>query len=305
VFSYVHQDWNPGEYKGVYRTVPHLATDEQGNYIQDETGNYIVDYTTVKTDQLYKMFYVAPKPQEIAYITWAVFDHDIKTLGTDSYQGGEPSTPGAFYAPMNWNRTGNLWSDPEDPNAAWGTTYGPYSNGFMQYGAFQVNWSLFEGMSVPGDNPNRPQQPWYRIFKPGQAYKMLVLIRYAHGETLEDVEYTEGVYQGSDYNEGPGNHVANAPQRANDTWADMYITPYDDLNKSKFIVFPLKGSSEDSNGNSMGNVTAVNEVSSGRAIVGTRYYNLMGVGSDEPFDGINIVVTTYSDGSRTSRKILR
>ncbi|MBR5725214.1 MAG: starch-binding protein [Muribaculaceae bacterium] len=305
VFSYVHQDWNPGEYKGVYRTVPHLATDEQGNYIQDETGNCIVDYTTVMTDQVYKMFYVAPKPQEIAYITWAVFDHDIKTLGTNAYQGGEPSTPGAFYAPMNWNRTGNLWSDPNDPNAAWGTTYGPYSNGFMQYGAFQVNWSLFEGMSVPENDSNRPQQPWYRIFKPGQAYKMLVLIRYAHGETLQDVEYTAGVYQGSDYNEGPGSHVANAPMRANDTWADMYFTPYDNLDKSKFIVFPLRGSSEDSNGSDMGNVTTVQEVNAQRTVVATRYYNLMGVESDKPFDGINIIVTTYSDGSRSSQKVLR
>ena len=314
VFSYVHQDWNADKYDGVYRTVPHIATDDQGNYIQDATGNYVVDYTEVLTDELYKMFYVAPKPQEIAYITWAVFDHNIKTLGTSTYQGGEPTTPGAFYAPMNWNRTGNLWDgtglDPEnpnavDPNSPWGTTYGPYSNGFMQYGAFQVNWSLFEGMSIPENDSNRPQDPWYRIFKPGQAYKIMALIRYAHGETLQDVEYSAGVYQGSNYNEGPGNHVANAPQRANDTWADMYFTPYDHLDESKFIVFPLRGSSADSNGNAMGNVTSVKEVNAQRTVVATRYYNLMGVSSDKPFDGINIVVTTYSDGSRTSKKILR
>ena len=313
VFSYVHQDWNPDKYDGVYRTVPHIATDDQGNYIQDATGNYVVDYTEVLTDQLYKMFYVAPKPQEIAYITWAVFDHNIKTLGT-TYEGGEPTTPGAFYAPMNWNRAGELWDgtglDPEnpnavDPNAPWGTTYGPYSNGFMQYGAFQVNWSLFEGMSIPENDPNRPQQPWYRIFKPGQAYKILALIRYAHGETLQDVEYTEGVYQGSNYNEGPGSHVANVPQRDNDTWADMYFTPYDNLDKSKFIVFPLRGRSADSNGSDMGNVTTIKEVNAQRTVVATRYYNLMGVESNKPFDGINIVVTTYSDGSRTSQKILR
>jgi len=31
----------------------------------------------------------------------------------------------------------------------------------------------------------------------------------------------------------------------------------------------------------------------------------MGIESSKPFDGINIVVTTYNDGSRTSRKILR
>jgi hypothetical protein len=31
----------------------------------------------------------------------------------------------------------------------------------------------------------------------------------------------------------------------------------------------------------------------------------MGVESNKPFDGLNIVVTTYSDGSRSSRKVLR
>ena len=305
VFSYVHQDWNPGFYDGVYRTVPHLATDENGNYLTDSQGHYYVDAVEVKTDQLYKMFYVAPKPQEIAYITWAVFDHPndpYGIIGTDDCQE-EPDEPGAFYSPMNWDRTGQLWSDPNDPYAAWGTTYGPYSNGFMQYGAFQVNWSLF------GDDNNRNEfgQPWYQVFKPGQAYKILALIRYAYGDTPEDVEYTAGIAGGSGYNEGPGNHVSNAPRRSNTTWADMDVVPYkeESLNQSKFIVFPLMGNSEDSNGSNTGNVTAVKEVRTSRTVTSVRYFNLMGVESSEPFDGINIVVTTYSDGSRTSKKVLR
>ena len=182
----------------------------------------------------------------------------------------------------------------------------------MQYGAFQVNWSLFEGMEIPPYDSNRPQKPWYQTFKPGQAYKILALIRYAYGEDIYDVQYQAGVYSTTDidvdnYNDGThsGNHVWNAPQRSNDTWADMERVPYDNLNMSKFIVFPLLGSDEDSNGNDLGNVTAVNEVVTQRTVIGTRYYNLMGVSSDKPFDGINIVVTTYSDGSRTSKKILR
>ena len=303
VFTYVHQDWNPGVYNGVYRTVPHLATDEQGNYLKDESGHYYVDAVEVKTDKLYKMFYVAPKPQEIAYITWAVFDHpndSNNVIGTENCTQ-EPKEPGAFYSPMNWNRTGQLWSDPNDPDAAWGTTYGPYSNGYMQYGAFQVNWSLF------GDDQHRNEfgQPWYQIFKPGQAYKILALIRYAYGDTPEDVEYTAGVAGGSGYNEGPGNHVSNAPRRSNTTWADMDVVPYNGLNSSKFIVFPLMGNSEDSNGSNTGNVTAIKEVKTSRTVTSVRYFNLMGVESSKPFDGINIVVTTYSDGSRTSKKVLR
>ena len=36
-----------------------------------------------------------------------------------------------------------------------------------------------------------------------------------------------------------------------------------------------------------------------------RYYNVMGQESRTPFDGINIEVIRYKDGSSISRKILR
>ena len=36
-----------------------------------------------------------------------------------------------------------------------------------------------------------------------------------------------------------------------------------------------------------------------------RDYNLAGIESDRPFEGVNIIVTTYTDGSRTSTKVLR
>ena len=85
----------------------------------------------------------------------------------------------------------------------------------------------------------------------------------------------------------------------------MDIVPFDILNESKFIVFPLMGYAEDSNGDGLGNVTVVKEVYTPRTVTGVHYYNLMGAQSDKPFDGINIVVTTYSDGSRSSKKILR
>ena len=304
VFSYVHQDWNPGYYNGVHKTVPVYET--------DENNNTIVDHMWV-SPELYKMFYVAPKPQEIAFITWAVFDHTDKKVGDPDYDS-EPDTPGAFYAPMNWDRTGQL-TNGTDPEVPYGETYGPYSNGFMQYGAFKVNWSLFEGMEADdSDNPtNRSQDPWYRIFKPGQAYKILALIRYAHDDK-GNIEYMPGVYKGVEtddeydgYNDGynekdHGNHVANAPRR----YDNMDHVLYPGLADSKFIVFPLLGSnSESEDGSGIGNVTVVKEVVAPRTIVGTSYYNLMGVESDKPFDGLNIVVTTYSDGSRTSKKVMR
>ena len=84
--------------------------------------------------------------------------------------------------------------------------------------------------------------------------------------------------------------------------APSHIQPYTDGIESTpaYIVYPLN--SED---NSDENVTEVNEVVSGKTVESVRFYNLMGVESDKPFEGVNIVVTRYTDGSRSTVKVLR
>jgi hypothetical protein len=54
-----------------------------------------------------------------------------------------------------------------------------------------------------------------------------------------------------------------------------------------------------------GTPTAVLEVSAVKAVVGVSYYNLMGQESKRPFEGINIEVTRYSDGTTSARKLMR
>jgi hypothetical protein len=51
-------------------------------------------------------------------------------------------------------------------------------------------------------------------------------------------------------------------------------------------------------------ITAVNEVNVTKTVAHIKYYNLAGLASDQPFDGINIVVTTFSDGSKQAVKVL-
>ncbi len=51
-------------------------------------------------------------------------------------------------------------------------------------------------------------------------------------------------------------------------------------------------------------ITGIDNVSS-KAIASVKYYNMMGIESDVPFQGVNIEVTTYEDGSRTTRKIMK
>ena len=51
-------------------------------------------------------------------------------------------------------------------------------------------------------------------------------------------------------------------------------------------------------------VTAVNGISA-KAVAGVKYYNLAGVESNKPFNGINIAVTTYTDGTTSTTKVIK
>ena len=50
------------------------------------------------------------------------------------------------------------------------------------------------------------------------------------------------------------------------------------------------------------NMTAVNEVSTGKTVARMDYYNLAGQRIDRPESGVTLVVTTYTDGTRTTTK---
>ncbi|MDY6301614.1 MAG: hypothetical protein SPL96_06960 [Bacteroidales bacterium] len=52
-------------------------------------------------------------------------------------------------------------------------------------------------------------------------------------------------------------------------------------------------------------VTGINELADIVYVVSTTYVNAQGMQSDKPFDGLNIVVTRYSDGTTTTTKVVR
>ena len=67
------------------------------------------------------------------------------------------------------------------------------------------------------------------------------------------------------------------------------------------VVYPTNLTGGDDN-----NVpTAINTMSVNGEVESVKYYNVSGIESDVPFEGVNIEVTTYTDGSRTSRKIVK
>lgn len=69
---------------------------------------------------------------------------------------------------------------------------------------------------------------------------------------------------------------------------------------SDFMVYPLDLSA------ATDPATAIESVEAGKGEVkSVKYVNVAGVASDAPFQGVNIVVTEYTDGTRTTSKMLR
>ena len=69
------------------------------------------------------------------------------------------------------------------------------------------------------------------------------------------------------------------------------------------VVYPLENwQRQDKDPN--GTITDIYTLDGYREVVGVEYVNATGLTSDKPFKGVNIVVTRYSDGSRTTVKKL-
>ena len=74
---------------------------------------------------------------------------------------------------------------------------------------------------------------------------------------------------------------------------DSTVTP-----STKFVVYPLDLDADRV-------ATGVNDVNCAKEVKGVSYFNMMGVESVQPFDGVNIMVTTYTDGTQSATKVLR
>ena len=70
---------------------------------------------------------------------------------------------------------------------------------------------------------------------------------------------------------------------------------------SDFIIYPLNLDPENNNNV----ITSIGGVQTSKTVTRVVYYNLMGVESDVPHPGINIVEKRYSDGSRSVEKVIR
>ncbi len=94
----------------------------------------------------------------------------------------------------------------------------------------------------------------------------------------------------------------------NETTAAQYASAYgdDDISPSssrtaKYTVYPIR--LNDDMATAIETITP-DKASGMRSLKSTRYYNMMGVESSTPFQGVNIIVKEYTDGSRESSKAI-
>lgn len=51
--------------------------------------------------------------------------------------------------------------------------------------------------------------------------------------------------------------------------------------------------------------TGIEEIGNAKAVESVKYFNVAGVESDKPFDGVSIMVKTYTDGTRAASKVVK
>ena len=171
-----------------------------------------------------------------------------------------------------------------------------------------------------GEQATQPGEYFFMTPKPCEWIKMVyavpsedcmtfyVPVRNGNG-TINGHDFSGGVRANWDYNIKPldatlksalsptGAYAFHAiVKRVPSPAGSPAIAPKEGSISSQFVIYPLDITA--------GIVTGVSDVQRSKTVTRVRYYSLQGVESKRPHEGINVVVTTYSDGSRqvTKRK---
>ncbi len=146
-------------------------------------------------------------------------------------------------------------------------------------GSFKVDMALWEQQT--DDNSVTADQ----VFTEGEAYEFPAIIRFSTG-----TEIGVGIDPGFEGDLAPA--LAPPPSLKVNVGQEGNIpTGYTDV-----VVYPLRIKSV---------VTAVEQVETAREVESVQYYDLQGRMSNAPLKGVNIKVTTYTDGTRETKKIVR
>ena len=167
--------------------------------------------------------------------------------------------------------------------------YAPKNNTGLP-GSFPISMSLWEPQ--PNISP-------FDVFEDGLQYEFPAMIEFRLGVNFGLI--IDPGFDGDIIIWGDGNY--NAPRRMDVTDNPGERPTYVDSEGGVYIytviVYPLRLSSP-------GILTGVDEnVQSVKTLVNTQYVDLQGRVSDKPFEGLNIVRKTFSDGSVTTMKAIK
>ena len=235
-------------YKFVVEEGP--VVDEQGTYIPNTYGpaNFLERNLTLKDGDLGAQsaangkyyYFLNPKIQEYALVTFALWDRDQQIFVVPEREG------------------------------------------------FAVNGHNFDG-AIRLDGGNEGLDGWqYNMYGDIRQYLDLE-------ENKDNMYQFHILIQRDNFSYGP---VDNS-NPANSGTTFNSIKP-DQTASQNIKAYPLDLKADGTN-----IVTAVNEVKLSTEVDGIRYYNVMGQESTTPFDGINIMVIRYTDGSMVTKKIYR
>ena len=167
--------------------------------------------------------------------------------------------------------------------------YAPKNNTGLP-GSFPISMSLWEPQ--PNISP-------FDVFEDGLQYEFPAMIEFRLGVNFGLI--IDPGFDGDIIIWGDGNY--NAPRRMDVTDNPGVRPTYVDSEGGVYIytviVYPLRLSEP-------GILTGVDEnVQAVKTLVNTQYVDLQGRVSDKPFEGLNIVRKTFSDGSVTTMKAIK
>ena len=175
--------------------------------------------------------------------------------------------------------------------------YAPRNNTGLP-GSFRISMSLWEPQ--PNISP-------FEVFEDGLQYEFPAMIEFRLGVNfglIIDPGFDgDIIIWGDDGGDGDGGNYMKAPRRMDVTDNPGVKPTFVDAEGHTYVytvrVYPLRLPQP-------GILTGVDEnVQPVRTIINTQYVDLQGRVSDKPFEGLNIVRHTYSDGSVTTMKAIK
>lgn len=161
--------------------------------------------------------------------------------------------------------------------------------------------------SVKGKNPAYTSSYYFATPKANEYAKVVWAVYDGYMDVFHLPRHKGSVnvqeFEASFYVDYSLNSVDNPELKDGDVYSfealvkEETVPSHVDGASTKFRVYPL-----DLDANM---ATGVNDVNSAKEVKGVSYFNMMGVESAQPFDGVNIMVTTYTDGTQSAAKVLR